>query len=150
LPGGLGHPEVDHLRHRLIVVERDQYVARLEVAVDDSFLVGVLDGVADLEEQPQPPRDWQAPLVAVAGDGHPADQFHHEIGTAAVGGARLPHLCDFGVVHHRQRLPLGLEAGNDLAAVHARLDDLDRHLPPHGLRLLGHEHDAHAPLADLL
>ena len=33
--------------------------------------------------------------------------------------------------------------------VHARLDDLQRHLAAHGLRLLGHVDDAHAPFADL-
>ena len=34
--------------------------------------------------------------------------------------------------------------------VHARLDDLERDLAAHGLRLLGHVDDAHAAFADLL
>ena len=38
----------------------------------------------------------------------------------------------------------------DLLGVHARLDDLQRDLAAHGLRLLGHVDDAHAALADLL
>ena len=54
------------------------------------------------------------------------------------------------MVHQRQRLPLGLEAGDDLAGVHARLDDLEGDLAPDGLGLLGHEDDAHAAFADLL
>jgi hypothetical protein len=37
------------------------------------------------------------------------------------------------VVHHRQRLPPGLEAGDDLLGVHAQLDELERHAPPHRL-----------------
>ena len=41
---------------------------------------------------------------------------------------------DVDVVHHRQGLPLGLEAGDDLAAVHARLDDLEGDLALHRLR----------------
>ncbi len=45
---GLGDAEVDHLRHRHAVVQRDQDVRRLDVAVDDPLLVRVLDGVADL------------------------------------------------------------------------------------------------------
>ena len=49
-----------------------------------------------------------------------------------------------------QGLALGLEPGDDLAAVHARLDDLERDLAADGLLLLGHVDDAHAPLADLL
>ena len=38
----------------------DQDVRRLEVAVDDALLVGVLDGVADLDEKLQPLRGWKA------------------------------------------------------------------------------------------
>ena len=30
------------------------------------------------------------------------------------------------MVHHRQRLPLGVEACDDLLGVHAELDDLER------------------------
>jgi hypothetical protein len=44
---GLGDPEVDHLRHRLAVVERDEDVRRLQVAVDDALAVRVLDRAAD-------------------------------------------------------------------------------------------------------
>ena len=40
------------------------------------------------------------------------------------------------MVHHRQRLPLGLESGDDLLGVHAQLDDLERDSPPHRLGLL--------------
>jgi hypothetical protein len=54
------------------------------------------------------------------------------------------------VVHEGQGLALGLEAGDDLAAVHAGLDDLDGDLALHGLGLLGHEDGAHAALGDLL
>ena len=54
------------------------------------------------------------------------------------------------MVHHRQRLPLGLEAGDHLPRVHARLDDLQRHPPLDRLGLLGHVDHAHAPFADLL
>ena len=54
------------------------------------------------------------------------------------------------MVHHRQRLPLGLEPGDHLPRVHARLDDLQRHAPLDRLVLLGHEDDAHAAFADLL
>jgi len=51
---------------------------------------------------------------------------------------------------HGQGLPPGLEAGDDLAAVHAGLDDLQRDLALHGVGLLGHEDGAHAAFADLL
>ena len=50
---GLGDAEVDDLGHGHAVVQRDQDVGRLDVAVDDALLVGVLDGLADLDEQLQ-------------------------------------------------------------------------------------------------
>src|SRR5262249_570724 len=50
----------------------------------------------------------------------------------------------------RQGLPFGLEAGDDLATIHARFDDLEGDLALHGLGLLGHEDGAHAAFADLL
>ncbi len=54
------------------------------------------------------------------------------------------------MVHHGQGLAFGLEAGDDLAAVHAGLDDLERDLAADRLLLLGHVDDAHAAFADLL
>ena len=53
----IGDAEVDHLRHRHSVVQGHQDVRRFDVPVDDPFLVGVLDGVADLNEQVEPPAD---------------------------------------------------------------------------------------------
>ena len=82
--------------------------------------------------------------------GMPLDQLHDEVGPAAVGRAGVEDAGDVGMVHQRQGLPLGLEAGDDVARVHARLDDLQRDLAAHGMLLLGHEDQAHAPLADLL
>ena len=89
-------------------------------------------------------------LVAVLRDRHAFDQLHDEVGPAAVGRAGVEHLGDVRMVHHRQRLPLGLEAGDHLPRVHARLDDLERDRPLDRLGLLGHEDDAHAAFADLL
>ena len=64
-------------------------------------------------------------LVAVLGDRDALDQLHDEVRPARVGGACVEHPGDVRVVHHGQGLPLGLEAGDDLAGVHARLDDLE-------------------------
>ena len=75
----LGHAEVDHLGDRLAVVERDHHVGRLDVAVDDPLLVGMLDCLANRHEQLQSLPRRQAVVVAVFGDGHAVDQFHHEI-----------------------------------------------------------------------
>ena len=52
--GSLGDTEVNDLGHRHSVVERDQNVGGFDVPMNDSLLVGVLDGLANLDEQPQP------------------------------------------------------------------------------------------------
>src|SRR5439155_233896 len=57
---------------------------------------------------------------------------------------------DVRMIHQGQRLTLGFEAGNDLLGVHAQLDHLQRHPPPHRLLLLGHIDHAATPFADLL
>jgi hypothetical protein len=54
------------------------------------------------------------------------------------------------MIHDRQRLPLRFEAGDDLVSVHPRLDHFEGHAAANRLGLLGHEHDAKAPFADLL
>ncbi len=69
---------------------------------------------------------------------------------ARFGGAGVEHAGDIGVIHQGQRLTLRLEAGDDLARVHARLDDLDRDVPADGPFLLGHVNHAEATLAQLL
>ena len=54
------------------------------------------------------------------------------------------------MVHQRQRLALGFEPGGDLPAVHAQLDDLERHTALHRLALLRHPDLAEPALTDLL
>ena len=147
---GLGDAEVDDLGDRHAVVERDHHVGGLDVAMDDPLLMGVLHGLADLDEQLQPLAVVRLILVAVIREGDAVDQLHHEVGPARFGRARVKHLGDVGVVHHGQGLPLGLEAGDHLPGVHARLDDLQGHLAANRLPLLGHVDHAHAPFADLL
>ncbi len=51
---------------------------------------------------------------------------------------------------HRQRLPLGLEAGDDLFRIHPQLDDLERDAAFYRALLLGHVDSAESTLADLL
>ena len=49
--GRLGQAEVDHLGHRRAVVAFHQDVRRLQVAVDDPLLMGMLHGRANLAKQ---------------------------------------------------------------------------------------------------
>ena len=50
--------------------------------------------------------------------------------------ARVVNLGNVGVIHHRQCLPFGFEASNDLPGVHAQLDDLQGNAPADRLLLL--------------
>ena len=50
----LATPKSITFRAGLAVLERDQDVRGLDVAVDDPLLVRALDGLADLDEEPQP------------------------------------------------------------------------------------------------
>ena len=58
--------EVDDARDGTVVGNRDEHVRRLQVPVDDAFLVRVLDAVAELDEQLQPLADRQTLAVAIA------------------------------------------------------------------------------------
>ena len=81
---------------------------------------------------------------------HAADEFHDEEGPAKLRRTGVEDLGDVRVLHHRERLPLLLEAGDDLLRIHAEIDDLQRDATPHGLDLLRHPDHAETALADLL
>ena len=49
-----GDAEINHLRHGHAVVQRDQDVRGLDVAMDDALLMRVLNGVANVDEQVEP------------------------------------------------------------------------------------------------
>ena len=52
------------------------------------------------------------------------------------------------MVHNGERLPLGLEAGDDLLGVHPQLDDLQRHPAADGSLLVGQVDLAKSTFAD--
>jgi hypothetical protein len=73
LGGGLGDAEVDDLGDGRRVALRDQDVGGFEVAVDDAFLMSVLDGLADVDEEGEPLTQREIPLAAVIGNWLAAD-----------------------------------------------------------------------------
>ena len=118
--------------------------------MNDAFLMGVLNGMTNVDEETQPLNRRQIVLIAVVRDGNAAHQFHHEVGPAGVGGAGVEDFGDVGVVHHRQGLPLGLEAGHDGSGVHPELNDFQGHTPFYRRLLLGNVDDAETSFADFL
>ena len=147
---GFGDAEVNDLRNRHAVVQGDQNVRRLQVAVDDSLLMCMLYGVADLDEQLQSLVGVEVILVAIIRDANAANQFHHEVRTAVLGGAGVEHFGDVWMVHDRQRLALRLEASDNLPGVHPQLDDLQGDSPADRLFLLGHIDNATPTFTKLL
>src|SRR4030095_4538784 len=125
-------------------------IRRLQITVNDALLVRVLYRVADCDEELEALGRREILLVAILRDLDPADQFHHEIRTTSRRRASVEYARDVGMIHHRQRLALLLEARDHLLGVHPQLDDLERDAPFDRFVLLGHPYHAEAALADLL
>ena len=128
----------------------DENVRGLEIAVNDPFLMGVLHCPAHRKHQFQPLPGRKLAFVAELSDRHATDQLHHEIWPPRLGCSRVEHLGDMGVLHECQGLSLRLEAGDDLATVHSRLDDLQCDATFDRAGLLSQVNDAHPAFADLL
>ena len=145
-----GHAEVDYLGNRRIVTQRDHHIRRLDVAVDNSLLVGVLNSLANQNKELQTFSSHHIALIAEVRDRNATDQLHNEVRPARLGCSGVEDLSDVGMVHDRQRLAFGLESGDDLLGIHPRLDDLQSHLAANRLLLFGHEDHAKTAFADLL
>ena len=144
LAGRLRNTKVDHLGDWQIIVHRDQYIGWLDVAMDDPLLMRMLNRLTDLHEEFESLLRCQLPLIAELGDRDATDQLHDKVRPANRGRrwgiadrsrfkvvstsfpdcSRIQNLCDVGMVHQSQSLPLGLESRQDLATVHSQLDDL--------------------------
>ncbi len=92
--------------------------------MDDPLLVRVLDCVTNLDQEFKPLLQSEPILVAILGDPDAGHQFHHEIGAPGFRGAGVEHAGNIRMIHHGQRLPLGLEPGDHRFGVHPQFDDL--------------------------
>jgi hypothetical protein len=149
---GLRDAEVNDYGHprRARIVDRDEDVRRFEVPVDDAFLVGVLNGLAGLDEQVEPLARGKPVLIAEVGDLDPPNQLHDKIGPAGLCRPSIQDLGDVRMIHHCQRLALGFEPRNDALGVHPELDYLQGHAAAHRFLLFRHIDYTAAAFADLL
>ena len=142
----LGQAEVRDVRLALLV---QQDVGRLEVAVQDSPLVGVLDRFGDVGQQGR-----DGPRVVLVGvqpgaQAAAGNQLHAEILLTLVF-AYLVDGDDAGVVKLSHGLGFVLEAAKvDIVGEDAGPDHLQRHQPVEG-DLAGLVHHPHAAAAQLL
>jgi hypothetical protein len=118
--------------------------------MDDPFLMRVLDGVADGDEERDALVGRELLVIAVVGDLHSANELHHEIGPPVLCRAGVENFRDVRVIHHRERLPLLLEARDHFLRIHSHLDDLERYASAHRVFLVGHPHHPEAAFTDLL
>ena len=142
------HAEVENLG---IAVFADQDIRGLEVAVDDTFSVRILDGLAHLCQHCDARPQAKIPIRAVREDRPPLDPLHREVGDLPPGGVGRPRLVDARdrrVLEARQRLRLELESPKIVGSRHAGPHDLQCHNSERVL-LLRLEDDSHAPFADL-
>jgi len=141
---GLGESKIRQLRQAVL---REQDVRRLDVAVDDSQVVGLGETVAELAGELNRFLQRQGPVAAPVEEAAAVHVLHDQeraIGSAAV----VVDLDDVGVVQGRDRLGLGQEAADGcLAAGGLAQDSLDRHLAVEA-GVEGQKHLAHATAAE--
>jgi hypothetical protein len=145
-----GDSEVNDLRLANAVLLGHEHVGRLQVAMDDSLLVRMLDRSAHLYEEVDALFDRQPAGVTVLGDRRAAHDLHREPGVSVLRRAGGKHLGDAGVIHERDGLALGLEPRDNLAAVQLRANHLDGNAPPNGAGFLGLVDGAHPTAAQQL
>src|SRR5262249_9127173 len=97
----LGDSEVEELGN---TSRCNQDVARLDVAMNDQFLVRMLDGGADLLEQAKTLGDGE--LAAIVHERTAFDVLHHEVGHTVVCGAAIEKASNVGVIEGGQNAPL--------------------------------------------
>jgi hypothetical protein len=89
-------------------------------------------------------------LIAIVGDFDAPHELHHKEWSTSFGGSGIQHLGNVWMIHQRQRLTLGVEAGYDLLGVHAQLDHFQGDFAADGLFLFRHVNHTATTFANLL
>jgi hypothetical protein len=108
----------------------------------------VLHRLAHRDERFQPGPDWKPKAVTILGNRLSIHELHHEERLPRLSGAAVVDAGGTGMVHERERLPLGVEPGQDRTRIHADLDQLQGHHPVHRRRLVGEVDGTHPSLAE--
>ncbi len=108
------------------------------------FLMGMLDGLTDLNEETEPRLNREMMRITIIGDPIARAQLHDEVGAAGIGGARVEHFGDVRMIQHRQRLAFLLETGDDLPCVHSQFDYFQCHAAADRVLLFGFVDNSHS------
>jgi hypothetical protein len=114
--------------------------------VDNTLAVSVVDGFASLHKQLEPVFDPQLVPITVLNYGRTIDILHHKVWTAILGGSGIKDPCDIRMIEHGQSLSLDLKTRQEFpVGSQTRPDNLECHLPPYRLLLLGQVYNTVAP-----
>ena len=141
-----GYAKIRHL-HAALPIQQD--ILRLDVAVDDALVVGILEGVANLRHDRQRLARRHPPAVHQPAQTHPVHEFHQEV-EKAVRPAGIIDGHNARMIQPGQRLGFpGKPLGKRRVTANARRQDLQRRYPVQFLLadLIDHSHAA--PTQDL-
>src|SRR5690242_14773655 len=103
--------------------------------MNNGLLMRVLHSFANVNEQLEPFAGGQPMFVTESIYWNSGDELHDEVRSPLRGRTGIEDLCNGWMIHECKGLPLGFKPYHDLARVHARLDQLERHPSPNGMLL---------------
>jgi len=107
----------------------NEHVGRFEVAVDNSILMRVPHGIAELQKEREPCAWGELLLLTPARERLRAlHELHDDVGMRVGGASGIEHARDVRMIHARERFQLLLKAAEHVRAVHAGLQQLQRDL----------------------
>ena len=120
---GFGDAEVDDLGGGFAVLFADENVGRFDIAVNDALLVGVLDGLTDLDEDGKAVLNGELPFVAILGEWITGNVFHDEIRSSFFSRSRIDYTGDVRVIHAGECLSFRFEACDDAFGIEPQFED---------------------------
>nr|WP_235908641.1 hypothetical protein [Roseiconus nitratireducens] len=146
---GFRDAEVNDFDTRFAVFASHQQVRWFDVAMNDSLLMRVMNGAANLDEQLETFFGRKISLTGKLRDWNSVDEFHDEVRPSILGDPRVQDPRDVVVVHHRQSLLLSAKPVQNLLGIHPRLDELQCYLAANRMFLLRPIHDTESAFAEL-
>jgi hypothetical protein len=142
--------EVENAWQQPAVLGGEKHVVRLQVPVDHTAPMRVLDGIADLDEQRDALTQAEPHLVGGGEQRLACDELHRQVGLAAAlgrGPAEVEHAHDCRMVEPRQQVGFASEPSQHRGAGGASVQQFERDRA-FWFAFLGLEDDAHATLAE--
>src|SRR5207248_214887 len=102
-------------------------IGRFDVAMDDALLMRMLNRLAHRKKELKTLSNAKTMMVAVLCNRNAIHELHDEVWVSPLGYVGIQDVSDIGMVHHGDGLALIIESRDDLAGVHAALNDFQCH-----------------------